>query len=282
MKFSLANKIRVIIVSLFLLTLLLGIIIIAQLNSGVNLDQKMEIAKNNENRIVFLSTNELLQLVNIRNNIETTIYIVFILQFILSLVLIFNLPNFLKQSLKEVQNILSEINKGNYTIEIEPDIFHKRMDKEFLNLIISIKNVLMTFKKFDELKKEKIIEYKNRLINVLNISDNGFMIFQLNGELLYINETVLETFPSLNIESSIFESNFIPDLENSIKKYVIQTLKNKSKTEDAQYFMPSLKRHVKIKSAIVKNSTGFPIGAVFCFPDISKKKEKKDKESENE
>lgn len=277
MKLSYSNKIRFIIIFLFFLALLSGIIVISQIHSSINYSE-MILEKNKDKDEIVIDRKDLDEVTTNYNDIESTIYIILLVQFVVTLILIFNLTNFLKQALSNIHKILEDISKGNYNIDIDISTYKERLDQEFVDIIISIKNALIIFRRFDELKKEKIVEQKNRLKTLLNIAENGFIITSMNGDIMYINQPVKDVFSSLNEETNLYDDSFVPEIEKSIKKYVISTLENKSHIDTQKYFIATLKRHITIKGSIVRNRNGDAVGAVFCLPILEKKKtDKKEK-----
>ncbi|MDD3049797.1 MAG: hypothetical protein PHR06_01475 [Candidatus Cloacimonetes bacterium] len=274
-----ANRIRIIIILLFALTIIMGLSVILQLHYSSDLSLKLLYAKNSENRSAEFSYSDIMKISNARNNIETTIYVIIIIQLITTLFLVFRLPNLLKNALSSIRNILKDISKGNYDMEIDMNSYEDRLDPEFLELISHIRTTLISIKRFDISKKEKIVENRNRISGMMSITDEGIMVFDIKGELKFSSDAMFETFPTLNIDQSIFDTNFVAEIENSIKKYIVQTLKNRSKSEETKYFISSLKRHITIRSHIVRDSKGSALGAIFCIPDLSRKKiDRKEKE----
>ena len=255
MKLSFTSKIRVIIILLFTISLVQGLLIfhrIGNFNDPVSL--KMDI--------------------------QNTIYITLFLQFILVIILFFYIPVFLHKAFSEIHQILTDITRGNYSIDINIGDFETRVDKEFLAVILSIKDMLKAFLAFDNLKKEKIVEHHNRIILILNLTENGFIILDLNGNIVYINDKVTDVFTSISEKTNMLETNFPPEVENNLKKYIVTILKSQTKQQYQQFFIPSLKRHIGLKSAIVRGHDGEVKGAVVAISNLEKKKPEKNKEPE--
>ena len=141
-----------------------------------------------------------------------------------------------------------------------------------------MKDMLKSILTFDKLKKEKIVEHHNRIVALLNLTDDGFMIVDIKGNFVYLNEKVTTTFPALSEKTNIIDTNFPPEIENNIKKYTINILKSRTKQEPQQFFVPSMKHHIILNSAMVRDSTGQPTGAIISLTNIKKRKLNKEEE----
>jgi len=252
MKFSFTGRIRLIILLLFAISLVQGLIILNRTSSPENLNSLM---------------------IDIQNTIIITIF----LQFILVIALIFYLPIFLQKAFAEIHAILKDITRGIYTIDIDLEDFQNRADKEFFAVIFSIKEMLKSIKTFDGLKKEKIIEHHSRIISILHLTENGFIIVDMNGNIVFINDKVTDSFKVFTDTTNILETNFPPAIENNIKKYIVSILKSQTKQESQQFFIPTLKKHIGLNSAIVRGSAGEAKGAVISISNLEKKKSEKNK-----
>jgi signal transduction histidine kinase len=130
---------------------------------------------------------------------------------------------------------------------------------------------------FDKLKKDKIVEHHNRILAILNLTDDGFLALDMKGNILYINDIVTEYFPSISEHQNMIDSNFPPEVENNIKKYILHILKSKTKQQPQQFFRPSLKKHITLNSAVIRDANGQPAGIVISLTNLGSKK-KEDKE----
>ncbi|NQV19125.1 MAG: PAS domain-containing protein [Armatimonadetes bacterium] len=245
MKQSFTSKIRVIILLMFLITLIQGIILLKLITNFDNI-------------------------ITLKMNIQNTVIITIFVQFVLAMVLIFYIPVFLRKAFADIHQILKEISMGNYHIDIDLENFRKSMDNEFFAVILSISNMLSSVFQFDILKKDKIVEHHNRIISVLHLAENGFIILDLEGNIIYINDVINDVFPAISEKSNMINTNFPPEIENNVKKYIIHVLNAQTKQEFQQYFIPSLKHHITLNSAIVRDSNGEPKGAVIAFSNLKK------------
>ncbi|MCK4956226.1 MAG: hypothetical protein KAS49_01230, partial [Candidatus Cloacimonetes bacterium] len=153
--------------------------------------------------------------------------------------------------------------------------YEKTTDKEFFTVIFSLKEMIKSIVKFDKLKKDKIVEHHNRIQAILNLTEDGFLIIDNMGKIIYSNDVILETFPSMQEKTNIIDSNFPPEIENNIKKYAILVIKSGSKQVSQNNFFPTLKKHITLKSAIVRDSTGEICGAVIALTNLPKLSEDK-------
>ncbi|MDA3813616.1 MAG: PAS domain S-box protein, partial [Candidatus Cloacimonetes bacterium] len=118
--------------------------------------------------------------------------------------------------------------------------------------------------------------HNNRIVSILNLTDDGFMIIDIKGNFVFINEKVTNTFPALSDKSNIIEENFPPEIENNIKKYALNILNSHTKQESQQFFVPSLKRHIVLNSAMIRDAAGQPTGAIIALTNIEKRKQTKE------
>ena len=218
----------------------------------------------------------------IQMKIQNTILITIFIQFVLAIILVFYIPVFLKKAFLEVENLLKDINKGLYTIDIVLVSYKKTMDKNFYDLIVTIKNMLRSIHKFDKLKKSKVIEHHNRINTILKLSEDGFIILDITGKIIYINDNVIDVFPNIQEKSNLVENLFSPDIENSLKKYTVNVIKNQTKQKSQQFFIPTIKRHLILDSGIIRDSDGITTGAIIALTNLPKKKQNSSDENKEE
>ncbi len=257
MKTSFMGKIRILIIILFLISLIQRLIILK----------------------LMLNFNDP---VILRQDIQNTVLITIFLQFLLTVIIFFYLPVFLHNTFSEIHQILKDISQGNYKIDIDLENFEKNLDREFYAVILEIKKMLRSIITFDKLKKEMIMEHHSRIISILNLTENGFIIVDINGNIVYINDHVTGVFSAISENINILETNFPPDIENNIKKYIQNLIKFQTKQETHMFFLPILKRHISLKSAIVWGVNGEMTGAVVSISNLEKKKQEKSKEKDSD
>ncbi len=253
MRLSFTGKIKLLIALMFIVSILqAGIILHLVNNSSSFLQMKLDV--------------------------QNTIFIGIFVQFILTLIIVIYVPVFLNKAFNEINNIIKDISQGVYSIDIDLDNLETTTDKEIFAVISLLKDMLKSILTFDKLKKEKIIEHHNRIVSILNLTDDGFVIVDIKGNFIYMNEKVTNTFPALNDKSNIIEANFPPEIENNIKKYTLNILNSQTKQEPQQFFVPILKRHIILNSAMIRNAAGQPIGAIIALTNLEKRKQNKEEE----
>ncbi len=219
-----------------------------------------------------IDTSEFEEFRNILLNMQLVFLFLF---FIVSVIYFFFIPVFLRRSLKDSSHIIDEISRGNYKIDINEYDYKKRNDPEIVKIIMAMQKMINVILSFDQAKKEKIIEHYSRLNSIMRIVDSGIVILKLDGEISFVSDVASEHFPGLVRDVNLISNGFNPEIENNIKKYAMSVLKSRSQQSDQQFFFPSQKRHLNLKSSIVRNESGEAIGAVIAIQSIEKKKVEK-------
>lgn len=221
--------------------------------------------------IALIGLNQVEDMILTRGEIRTILFIILIMQLFVMIFLISFLPGSLKRMFKGVVTIIDDISRGNYSQSINLDEYRAMYDKELVEVVDSLKKMLGIILKFDSLKKDKIQEQRGRIIALLNLTENGFMIINHKGEIVYANHLIKEHFPTMSEDKNIVETNFGLDIDNNIKKYVTEIVKNQSKNRPKQFYMASMKRHIALKSELVRDTDGNYIGAVIGVFNLSKR-----------
>ena len=253
MKLSFTGKIRFLIIIMFIVAIVQAGIILHLINNSNSFFQ-------------------------MKLDVQNSIFIGLFIQFLLTLIIIFYVPIFLHKAFTEIHNIIKDITQGIYTIDIDLDVYKTTIDKQFFAILSQLKDMAISVATFDKLKKEKILEHHNRIVSILNVTDDGFMIIDIKGNFVYMNEKVTETFPALSDKSNIIEANFPPEIENNIKKYTLNILDSHTKQEPQQFFVPALKRHIVLNSAMIRDAAGQPTGAIIALTNMEKRKQTKEEE----
>ncbi|MEA1973012.1 MAG: hypothetical protein U9N34_06940 [Candidatus Cloacimonadota bacterium] len=218
---------------------------------------------------------------SIRIDIHNALIITSFIGFSFFAILFLLIPQFLKKSFFEINHIVEEITKGNYQLDPK-NINSKSKDIIFRNVADLMNQMVENLRKFDDLKKEKIIEHRNRVIALLRLSTDGFIITNAKGDIVYVSNVILNEFPEINVDSNLLSENFIPIIEKSIKKYAVSALKSKTVLEPTKHYIPTLKKHVDICSSLIRNNKGEIIGAIIGVLNIEIKSEKnKDKKNDS-
>jgi signal transduction histidine kinase len=253
MRLSFTGKIKLLIILMFIVAILQAGIILHLINNSNSLFQ-------------------------MKLDVQNTVFIGLFIQFLLAFTIIIYVPRFLHKAFLEIHNIIKDVTQGVYTIDIDLESYNTTIDKEFLVIVSLLKEMIKSVFTFDKLKKEKIVEHHNRIVSMLNLTDDGFMIVDIKGNFVYMNEKVTETFPALSDKNNIIEANFPPEIENNIKKYTLNVLNSLTKQEPQQFFVPALKRHVVLNSAMIRDAAGQATGAIIALTNMEKRKQTKEDE----
>jgi len=253
MKLSFTAKIRLIILLIIVLSLLQSVIILSLIPE--NFDRRIDL--------------------------QNTIYIASFIQIVFAIIIFSYIPLFLQKAFTEMHQILKDLSQGIYNLDLDLAEYEKTSDKEFFAMISVMIETVKSIAKFDSLKKDKIVEHHNRIQAILNLTQDGFFVFDNKGSIVYANDVLLDVFPSFQEKNSIVDSNFNPEIENNIKKYALSVIKHGSKQPTQKNFFPSLKKHITLSSAIVRNSSGNVCGAVIALLNMPKKDDKKQEHEEN-
>jgi len=227
-----------------------------------------------------LQENELNLIDMQHENIRNTLYIASFLYFVMAVTAYFYIPVNFKRTLNSVKGTLRDIQQGVYDNEIDLGEMSEFLDPAMYDLLVQVNEMKDTVRKFDKLKKMKIVEHNNRIKAILRIIQEGALIIDSKGKIVYINDNLTEAFPQFVEEDNLLEKSYPAEIANNIKKLAQMSLHEKKKLEAVQCFIPNLKRHITIDSALVRNEGGDIIGIVLIIFNLEKKKIKPKKGSE--
>ena len=146
MRISFTNRIRLYMIILFMISFISSVII---LNSIMNSSNLKEIVSDTQN----------------------VLYIMLFFQFLITILGLFYMPVYVKNALIAIRNVIQEIGKGNYHAEFLNTMEEK--DHEFLEIYQNLIKMQEVILHFDNLKKEKIVEHRNRILGILGLTDDG-------------------------------------------------------------------------------------------------------------
>lgn len=210
----------------------------------------------------------------LKNDLSNIIWGSLILQVAICIFLIANIPLYLNKALASLRLMINEISKGNYNIKLD---LASDSDNEILEIISSLEKMQDVILHYDNLKKEKIVENRNRIISMINLSEDGFIILSIKGQIIYISDIIKKHFKYLEESTDLVNTHFQPDVELSIKKYIMNIIRTHSKSEPQTYYISSLKKHIYIKGSLVRDSRGIPIGIVICINNLGEIEENSEK-----
>jgi hypothetical protein len=183
----------------------------------------------------------------------------------------FLLPKAMNRGIMDVRKIITDISRGRYNIEFKLFEYDYRKDEQVSELLAATKAMLTAIQQIDKAKKEKIVEHLSRINAMLRLAENGFIILSIDGHIRFINDVVGENFPQLIEGTNMLGRSFPPEIENSIKRYAIQVFKTHNRIESQQFFLPSLKRQLQLRSQVVKDEQGRMVGIVLGLYNLEKK-----------
>lgn len=232
--------------------------------------------------LVFLTLDPSRNFAEVRNEALMIMLIFFLLQFAITVLVIAQLPYYLKKYLSSIEDIISSISGGNYNFEIDLEEKMEQRDKEVVDVIDSIKKAMDVIIRFDSLKRLKIQEQRARIISLLNLTENGFIIINRKGDVVYINYLISEYFHTIKENVNIVETSFSLEIDRNIQSYISAIIRNKEKLMPKNFYMSTLKRHITLKSEIIRDANGDFDGTVIGIYNLLKdnKAEKADKEPE--
>lgn len=217
----------------------------------------------------------------VKNDLTTVLTVFFLLQFTVGMVLFFHFPNAHRRSMNDIRGVIRDISHGSYKLDIDFRAMTSRNDEIAAVVIDDLDKMYQAVSAFDRSKKEKIVEHYQRILALLKLSEDGFIILNMDGNIRFVGEILVEMFPSLKPDVNLFEASFHPDVENTVIKYCQQIVRKRAKVDPTNYYIPSLKHHINCKCAMVRDENAQPIGAVVCVMNlIEKKKKEREKEIE--
>jgi len=218
------------------------------------------------------------------SNIRNTIYIGSFLFFVVVVTAYFFLPVHLKRSLSDISNVLNDFKRTVYNTELDLEEKKKSLDNEVYDILRQLMDAQKEIQKNNRDRKAKVFEHYSRITALLRLLSEGILIADLEGNIIFINDVLTDTFPQLEVETNILEKSYPPEIENNLKKLIQSSLKQKKRQEYLQCYIPNLKRHITVDSALVRKKEGEVNGIVLVVQNLEKRKteRKQDKEKETE
>lgn len=214
-------------------------------------------------------------------NIRNTVYIGTFFFFFLAVTMFFFLPVYLKRIMQILITILRDWKNDAYDVDLDLEGKKKTLDKQVYDVVYQMSETRDLIQSFRNKRKKKITEHYNRIVSMLRIVKEGVMILDIRGNIIFINDILVEVFPQLENNQNLLENSYPVEIENNLKKLVQVSLQKHKRQEAVQCFIPNLKRHITIDSALVRDQAGEVNGIVVAVQNLEKKKpEKKDKETE--
>ncbi len=229
--------------------------------------------------LVFISLDPERGFFEVRSEVLTVMAVFFLVQFSITVLLIAQLPYYLRKYLRTINEIMSEVSSGNYNVDIDLEEYGKLRDKEMVEIVSSFNKMMDIILRFDNLKKQKIQEQRARLIALLNLTENGFIILNKKGDVVYVNYLTALYFPTIQESINMIDTHFRFDIDKNIQSYITKAIKEKNKLMPKNFYMQTLGRHINLKSEIVRDSNGDFDGMVIGIYNLDSKTDRVKKDN---
>ncbi|MCD4651702.1 MAG: hypothetical protein K8S56_07960 [Candidatus Cloacimonetes bacterium] len=133
-----------------------------------------------------------------RTDLNNILIFMGILEFAFAMIFFFYFPVFIRRGLSSVKSLLDEVSRGNYNIEIVDEVYSKRDEKQICELVQLFAKMMFAVNRFDKAKREKIVEYKSRLDNLMRMTENGFIVVTLDGTIRFLSHSLTNVFRNLS------------------------------------------------------------------------------------
>lgn len=180
------------------------------------------------------------------------------------------LPYKLKQSEKRLEALISEISKGNYEIDI--DSYMAEEDTNFHTLLSAISEMLKGIYRFDDAKTAKIYEHHQRILLLINLLNQECLILNIDGEIIYMNDSFRRRHPDIPDNSIIGEKIIRDDGEAAVFDTISEALRQGNNVYDFKAISNNNLTRLCLNGSIVRDRKGSPDGGVFLIEreDIGK------------
>ncbi|PID27588.1 MAG: hypothetical protein CSB55_08395 [Candidatus Cloacimonadota bacterium] len=277
MKRGFTNKTRFFFFLIFVVSLIQSIVVLSRIGAE---ERSLAIRPERADSVFTVYSQHLDDVTSrCHDDIEHTVFISLGTQLILLIFFFFYHNIMLRESFNDINAAVGEFAKGQYGRHPAFDKIIERNDKVFGEVLEKLDHARDYIVKFDYAKKKKIVENKNRILGMMNLSDNGFIIIAMNGSIPFVNDNVAKYFPSITENGNIVETAYPPEIQNTIIKYILGILRTKMNQPPQQVFFHHLKRHILLKSSVVRDKDGNATGAVIAFLNLTEKKKEGKKDN---
>ncbi len=221
--------------------------------------------------VVFITIGKADNLYLLASDIQS-IMIVFLFAIFVYMVIIFNyLPYRLSRAVKSVQDLVDEISNGNYQIDIDSSRFEH--DRDFQELIFSLKKMLDIIMRFDAVKADKIYEHHQRINQLMNLLSKLVLVVTVGGDIIYINEVFRKRFPGITDNSNLNEVIQKDDYYARIFEVITESLRFGNNIYDEKVEIEGSPQMALIKGSIIRNRKGIASGGVYTVELIGEQTE---------
>lgn len=216
------------------------------------------------------------------NDLKTVFFVFLALVFLEVLIFWGAFPGIYRSAMNDILWIIKEMSRGNYSETIEFDAIRERTDPAPGHIIEALQRLYSVLSKFDERKTAKIIEHHNRIQCLMKLSADGILIVNMDGYIRYVNDSLVNLFSSIKPDVNLLNAQYEKEAANSVIKFTATVIRTRTWREPENFYIPSLKRHIHVKSCLVRDDASVAIGAVVLVsnPDGRKKERGEDVESQ--
>ncbi len=209
----------------------------------------------------------------IKNTFLNNLMILVVVQFAIGAILFLFIPRFLTKMLSGVIRVVKDIGVGKFNSAIKVP----NAEKEVLHLYDEVRIMYDELKEFDELKKMKILEQRSRLEALYSVSSDGYLIVDLQGEVVSVSNLLRDYFPDVEEGANLLNAT-LGASSQKLKDYAAAVLEAKDAQEPIFYNMKKLELHFGLKSAVVRGANLEPLGFVIAvsIKGNTKRKDKKE------
>lgn len=226
---------------------------------------------------VIIFANSLNSITALQHDRIITIVALFIfIELVLGLYIYFYIDKSLSYIFDPLKNVFDELENGKLQISLPYQFRNKPLDQ----LSIPIRNMLANLQQFNQEKKNKIKEFKDRLSFIMKNIDDAIIIINENFQIVYVNDIAKHLLGIISDEDypSLMDFHF----EGGVLKYFKEVLSKKILLPERKIYFPKIKKHVTLRNGIVHNTEGSFKGIVFLITDITLDKlEKTNTKSKN-
>jgi PAS domain S-box-containing protein len=202
----------------------------------------------------------------IKDRIVSFEYIFLFIEIILGIILFFYMPLVLQKNLRPIEKVFNEISRGKLDIAI-PENIKKGPISSFIH---STNLMIENLKDFDEAKRKKIIENRQRLDAIAENTDDGIIIINGKAEIALINQHARKLLGISSVEDSppLLDFHF----EGEVLKYFEEAVAKKMLIPEQKVYFPKIKKHITFRNSILHDKDGGVSGMVIIIADIDLKK----------
>lgn len=182
------------------------------------------------------------------------LYIVFLINYI---------PYRQRQAEKRLEELISEISKGDYKMDLQSYI--EQEEPNLHPLLCRISEMLKRIDRFDDAKTAKIFEHHQRIMLLTNLLSQECLITNIEGEIIYMNDSFRRQHPKISDNTIIGEVIIHDNSEAAIFDTISDALRKGNNIYDFKAFKNNNLTRLCLNGSIVRDRKGKPDGGVFLI-----------------